>query len=174
MVLWTCLRNSIFHQSSPCGNCDTKLVKAIKDLLFIFFCPFATKSFHFYLIKLCNSSAANITRLHCSRMCTACALTVSPSMLGGGVTAPGGGCLLWGVSAPGGYLLLGGSAHRGSVCSWGVSAPRGVYPSMHWGRHPPVNRILDTRLWKYYLAPNFICGHKNAKVTCMQRQLMRK
>ena len=28
-------------------------------------------------------------------------------------------------------------------------------------RHPPVNpvnRILDTRLWKYYLAPNFVCG----------------
>ena len=22
----------------------------------------------------------------------------------------------------------------------------------------PVNRILDTRLWKYSLAPNFVCG----------------
>ena len=31
----------------------------------------------------------------------------------------------------------------------------GVYPSMHWSRHPPtppVDRILNTRLWKYYLA----------------------
>ena len=27
------------------------------------------------------------------------------------------------------------------------------------GQAPPlVNRILDTRLWKYYLAPNFVCG----------------
>ena len=24
--------------------------------------------------------------------------------------------------------------------------------------HPPVDRILDTRFWKYYLAPNFVCG----------------
>ena len=23
---------------------------------------------------------------------------------------------------------------------------------------PPVDRILDTRFWKYYLAPNFVCG----------------
>ena len=23
---------------------------------------------------------------------------------------------------------------------------------------PPVNRILDTRYWKYHLAPNFVCG----------------
>ena len=25
-------------------------------------------------------------------------------------------------------------------------------------RTPPVDRILDTRFWKYYLAPNFVCG----------------
>ena len=23
---------------------------------------------------------------------------------------------------------------------------------------PPVDRILDTRFWKYYLGPNFVCG----------------
>ena len=23
---------------------------------------------------------------------------------------------------------------------------------------PPMDRILDTRYWKYYLAPNFVCG----------------
>ena len=23
---------------------------------------------------------------------------------------------------------------------------------------PPMDRILDTRFWKYYLAPNFFCG----------------
>ena len=46
----------------------------------------------------------------------------------GGVCS--GGCLLWGE----GCLLRG----RG-VCSWG-----GVwYPSMHWGRHPPVNRMTN-------------------------------
>ena len=44
-----------------------------------------------------------------------------------------GGCLLPGASAPGGCLLL------------GVSAPGGVwYPSMHWGRHPPVNRMTNS------------------------------
>ena len=26
------------------------------------------------------------------------------------------------------------------------------------GYHPPMDRILDTRFWKYYLAPNFVCG----------------
>ena len=104
-------------------------------------------------------------------------------LLLGGVSALGGlllggvcsgGCLLWGgvwsqgVSAPGGCLLRGGlSAPRG------VSAPGncllggcllweggvcsgGVYPSMHWGRHPPVDRITDackTLPW-----PNFVAA----------------
>ena len=89
------------------------------------------------------------TRLHSSRMRTARALAVSPSMLcAGGVSAPGGcllgvsapggvsapsgvsaprGCLLWGVSAggcllPGRCLLLGVSAPRG-VCSQGCLLP---------------------------------------------------
>ena len=178
------------------------------------------------------------TRMHSNRMRTACALTVSPSMLctrgvsarggvcsqggvcsgwcllwGGcllqGVSALGGvcsrrvsaggvcsrGCLLPGVSAPvgvcsGGCLLLGGVCSwggmsapggsalgdllqggvcsRGGVCSGGVSAPK-VGLSAPGGRgcllpggfqkpDPFVNRILDTRLWKYYLAPNFVCG----------------
>ena len=26
------------------------------------------------------------------------------------------------------------------------------------GYQPPVDRILDTRFWKYYLAPDFVCG----------------
>ena len=54
--------------------------------------------------------------MHSNRMHTARLLPVSPSMhCGRGVSAPGG-------SAPG-----------------GVSA-RGVYPSMQWGRHPPMDR----------------------------------
>ena len=55
------------------------------------------------------------TRLHSSRMRTARALTVSPSML------CWGGCLL-----PGVVSALGGSARgvcSGGVCSGGVSAP---------------------------------------------------
>ena len=85
------------------------------------------------------------TRLHSSRMRTARALTVSPSMLcaGGGVSAPGG-CLL-----PGGVCSQGVSARR--VC---VSAPGGcLLPGGCVSQHalrqtpsPPVNRILDTRL----------------------------
>ena len=62
---------------------------------------------------------------------------VHPSMhwAGGCLPRGGGGCLL-GVCLPMGCLPGGG-----------------VYPSMHWGRHPPsVDRILDTHLWKYYLA----------------------
>ena len=45
----------------------------------------------------------------------------------------------------------------------GTDTPRSRHPP--WSSHPLgadtpslVNRILDTRLWKYYLAPNFICG----------------
>ena len=91
----------------------------------------------------------NLTRMHSSRMRTARALTVSPSMFcsggrgvsaHGGVSADGvsapGGCLLRGVSAPGGSLLLGGCllpggvcsgvSALGGVCSQGVSAPRGM------------------------------------------------
>ena len=79
------------------------------------------------------------TRMHSSRMHTGRSLTVCWSLLPGG-------CLLWGVSAPGGCLVRGGSAPGGGVCSWGV------YPSMHWVRHPsPL--WTDTRLWKYYLGP---------------------
>ena len=68
----------------------------------------------------------------------------------GVVSAPGGcllqGCLLWG-----GWLLPWGICSRRGVCSQGVSttggrgvsAPRGLYPSMHWGRPPTVDRITD-------------------------------
>ena len=63
-------------------------------------------------------------------------------------TVPSSSCLPEGGVCPGGVCLPGGCLLRG------VSAQRGgVYRSMYWGRHPPlvpVDRILDTRLWKYY------------------------
>ena len=77
-----------------------------------------------------------ITRLHSSRMRTAHALTVSPSML------CAGGCLFWGVSAWGGSArgvsAQGVSARRcllRGVSAWGGFCSGG-YPSMHWGRPP--------------------------------------
>ena len=81
--------------------------------------------------------------------------------VGGGVCFPGGVlsdravCFLGvyflgeGVCFPG--VLSGGCASRAG----GGCLPLGyVYTSMHWGRHttppPHVDRILETRLWKYY------------------------
>ena len=57
---------------------------------------------------------------------------------------PGGGCLLRGVSASGGCASGGLCSQGGGVCSGVGSPPGGSYPSMHWGRPPPVNRITDT------------------------------
>ena len=171
-------------------------------------------------------------RLHSSRVRTACALTISPSMLctrgeggvcsRGGVPGPRGVSALGvvylvpgGMSAPRGvYLVLGGVLQGVSALGgvpglgvylvWGVSAPRGapdwegggcllqgmgVYSQggvpgpggcllllrgvyfqggllrgCTWSQGGctcpgtlPMNRILNTCLWKYYLAPNFVC-----------------
>ena len=96
----------------------------------------------FFSVRWIGISIAITTRLHSSRIHTTHLLTVSSSM------HCAGGCLV-----PGGCLLLGVSAPRGSAWSWGVVV------SQHALRQiPPVNRILDTRYWKYYLAPNFVCG----------------
>ena len=75
------------------------------------------------------------TRLHSSRMRTARALTVPPSMLCTGGVVPG----------PGGAWSGGVMPGLGSACSRG-------YPSMHQGRIPPVNRITHA-CEKYNLAP---------------------
>ena len=74
------------------------------------------------------------TRIHSSRMRTGRLLTVCWSLLPRGVSAPRG---VW----------------SGGICSGGRwSAPWGVYPSMHWGRHP--SPLWTYRcLWKYYLGP---------------------
>ena len=80
-------------------------------------------------------------------------LSVSPSMpaprgmyLRGGVPAWGyllGGVPARGVYLPGGCTCLGGVPAQGGVPAWGCTCPG----------TPTVNRILDTRHWKYYLSP---------------------
>ena len=86
----------------------------------------------YYFLKWINFSVKEKTlktRLHSSRMRTARALTVSPSMLcAGGV--PPGGVLLWGGLLLGGCLLLGGLLQGGV--------------SQHALRQtPPVNRMTN-------------------------------
>ena len=81
----------------------------------------------------------------------------------GGVPAQGG-VPAWGEYLPRGVPGQGEVPAQGGVCPWGSTCPGGV-PA--WGEYlpggclprgvpaqvlPPVNRILDTRLWKYYLA----------------------
>ena len=90
----------------------------------------ATRSYNYadFTIVLYKYSS---TRMHSSRMRTGRSLTVCRSLLQGGVSAPGRGCLLLGGSAPGGsaprgVCSLGGVWSRG-VCSRGVSPPRGVW-----------------------------------------------
>ena len=80
-----------------------------------------------------------------------CVPSAAVAVCEGGDVWPGG-CLLAGI-CPGG-CLPGMSAH-------GVST-QGVYPSMHLGRHPPpVDRILDTCLWKHYLSATSFADGKD-------------
>ena len=69
-----------------------------------------------------------------------------------------------GVCLPGGCLLPGGLLWGGVLPGRGVSAPggcvcsRGVYPSMHWGRPPPVDRHTFVKILPW---PNFVAtGNK--------------
>ena len=60
--------------------------------------------------------------------------------------------LMGGVPAQGVYL----AGREEGVCTFpGMYLAGGVYLSRY---SSPPNRILDTRYWKYYLAPNFVCG----------------
>ena len=99
-----------------------------------------------------------------------------------GVCSQGGVCSQRGVCSWGGVCSQGVSA-PGGVCSQGVSAPRGVWSGglLQGGLlqggcipacteadtpTPPVDRILDTHFWKYYLGPTSLraviksCTHK--------------
>ena len=106
-------------------------------------------------ITLATTSLRLVTRLHSSRMHTACLLPVSPSMHCAGCLPPGG-CLVpgsvwsWGVSGPGEV-----SGRRGCLVLGVCLLPGGVYPSMQWGR--PLCEQNDRQVQKYYLAPHFVC-----------------
>ena len=80
------------------------------------------------------------------------------------------GCLLQGGVCSQGVSALGGVCSKGGVCSRGVSAPGGVcswgclllrgcllprrvYPSMHWGRHPPCEQNSWHTPMKILLCP---------------------
>ena len=62
----------------------------------------------------------------------------------------------------------GGVPAEGVVPAGGsVPAPGGgVYPSMHWGRHPPVNRITDR--CKKLPCCNFFADGKNSPLTAVR------
>ena len=82
----------------------------------------------------------------------------------------GGGVSVQGVSALGGCLPRGdgGVCLPGGICP-GVSAwgclPRGASAPVHAGIHPPVNRMTDRRLWKYYLAATSLRTVMNSRFT---------
>ena len=87
--------------------------------------------------------------MHSSRMHTTHSLT-------GGLYLPGG-VTAQGVYLPGGMYLPVGCTYPGGVpaqdlctCSGGVP-PQGGVPT--WAGTPPMERILDTCYWNYYLAP---------------------
>ena len=63
----------------------------------------------------------------------------------GGCLLPGGVCS--GGVLPGGGLLLGG-----------VSAPGGGIPACTEADPPPVNRMNDRQVYKYYLGHNFVAA----------------
>ena len=71
------------------------------------------------------------------------------------------GCLLLGdVCSWGGCLLLGGVCSRGVSALGGCLLFGGWYPSVHWGRHPPLWTEWQT-VQKYYLGHNFIAASNN-------------
>ena len=89
-------------------------------------------------------NSQTITRMHSSRMCTGCSLTVWRGVL------LAGGSPCWGVSLPGGLLargvLLAGGLPAGGILARG-SPCQGVGGLLGGGfslLRPPVNRMTDT------------------------------
>ena len=86
------------------------------------------------------------------------------------------GCVASALYRTGGGFCPGVSVQGVSVQGLGGSSVRGLEVSVQgWGSlstgvsvretPSPVNRMTDTRLWKHYLTPNFICGW--LKCVCM-------
>ena len=101
-----------------------------------------------YKPKLGNQTSMKVkqylfhkTSMHSSRMLTARLFGVVVCALGGGVCSRG--------SAPRG-CLLGGDLLQGCLL-WGGSCD--LQGMLGYRPHPTMNRILDTRFRKYYLAP---------------------
>ena len=106
-----------------------------------FFIYFWTNSFEFIALQISFDQG---TRMHSSRMRPAARRPYAESW----------GCLL---------LVWGGSAWSGGwvcVCLvWGgFCLVRGVYPSMHWGRHPPVWTEFLTHACENITLAQLRCG----------------
>ena len=132
---------------------------------------FAQQNLFNFKVSVTCSRKYNTTRLHSSRMRTAGALTVSPSMLCtggctwsrgvylvlGGVPGPGRCTWSWGaVPGPRGVYLVPGGCTWSRACtwSWGVYlVPVGGVPGQVL---PPVNRITHT--CKNITLPQLRCG----------------
>ena len=123
-------------------------------------------------LTVCRSLLPGGGGLFPGGVCSRGGVSALGGLLPGGVCS--GGCLLRGVSGPrgcllpggvssrGGCLLPGGCLLRGTVCSGGVCSGRGcllwgVYPSMHWGRHPPLWTESQTPV-KTLPWPNFVAA----------------
>ena len=76
----------------------------------------------------------------------------------GGVCLGEGGCLPRGVSGLGGVCL-------GVVCPGGGVCPGGYTP-------PPVERILDTRLWKHYLSATTVADGNHEVLTIRVKEVL--
>ena len=117
----------------------------------------------------------------CSRggVCSGGCLLPGECLLLGGWLLPGGvcsgrvgvsaprGCLLW----EGGGCLLWGCLLLGRCLLWGVCSGGVWYPSMHWGRHPPVNRMTDRCKNITLPQTSFVGGNErnwtdNVNITC--------
>ena len=51
-------------------------------------------------------------------------------------------------------------------CSGGLCVQRGVYPNVQWADTPRVDRILDTRLQKYYLSTTSVVDDNKGRAAC--------
>ena len=88
-------------------------------------------------------------------------------MLEGGMHARGGVCMPGEAhSCPEAVCMpRGWGVHTRWRACWGVGAV--------WDTHPPMDRILDTRLWKHYLPTTAVAGGNKlpSKFSCLRLHL---